>query len=145
VALGWLWGRNWLPTACLPNGFEVALSWLWVACSPSSFKVRGSTFDVRRSASGRNLKRRKAAFRPSAVSLAYITRRVGGWRGPKLSPASLPCMSGESPMTLPCVSPAYLIGLAYATQGFTGVSKYGTILSRTTRNARHPRHALRRG
>ena len=54
-------------------------------------------------------------------------------------------MSGESPMTLPCVSPAYLIGLAYATQGFTGVSKYGTILSRATRNGHYSRHALRRG
>jgi hypothetical protein len=115
VALGWLWVRNWLPTACLPNGFEVALSWLWVACSPSSLKVRGSTFDVRRSASGRNLKHSKAGFRPSAVSLAYITRPVGGWRGPKLSPASLPCMSGESPMTLSGVSSAPIIGSAYAT------------------------------
>ena len=134
-----------MPAACLPNGFEVALSWLWVACSPYSLKVRGSTFDVRRSASGRNLKHSKAGFRPSAVSLAYITRPVGGWRGPKLSPASLPCMSGESPMTLLRVSPAYLIGLAYATQGFTGVSKYGTILSRATRNGHYSRHALRRG
>ena len=41
--------------------------------------------------------------------------------------------------------PAPLIGLAYATKGFTGVSKYGTILSRTTRNGRYSRHALRRG
>ena len=109
------------------------------------FLAQGSGFDVRRSASGRNLKHSKAGFGPSAVSLAYITRPVGGWRGPKLSPASLPCMSGESPMTLPCVSPAYLIGLAYATEGSMGVSKYGTILSRATRNAHYPRHALRRG
>src|ERR1035438_6019551 len=50
----------------------MALGWLWVACSSSSFKVRGSTFEVRRSASGRNLKRRKAACRPSAASLVDI-------------------------------------------------------------------------
>ena len=93
----------------------MALGWLWVACSPSWFKVRGSTFDVRRSACGRNFKRRKSAFRPSAVSPAYITRPGRGWSGPKLSPGSLPCMPGDSPMTLPCVSPAPIIGLAYAT------------------------------
>jgi hypothetical protein len=86
-----------------------------VACSPSLFKVRDSTFDVRRSASGRNLKHRKAVFCPSAVSLAYITRPGRGWSGPKLSPESLPCMPGDSPMTLPCDSPAPIIGLAYAT------------------------------
>jgi len=29
VALEWLWGGYWLPTACLPNGFVVALRWLY--------------------------------------------------------------------------------------------------------------------
>src|ERR1035441_10373661 len=83
-----------MPSICLLYGFGVALGGL------QPFLAQGSGFDVRRSASGRNLKHSKAGFGPSAVSLAYITRPVGGWRGPKLSPASLPCMSGESPMTL---------------------------------------------
>jgi hypothetical protein len=37
VALGWPWGGYWVPTACLPNGFGVALmspgvawGWLWL-------------------------------------------------------------------------------------------------------------------
>ena len=90
VALVWLWGGFVLRSLCLVYAYNMALGWLWVACSPSLFKVRGSKFGVRRSASGRNLKHRKAAFRPSAVSLAYITRPGGGWSGPKLSPGSLP-------------------------------------------------------
>src|ERR1035441_5924864 len=100
-----------MPSICLVYGFGVALGGfarslapisafhfllsafagmgLWVARRASSFKFRGSRFGVRRSASGRNLQRRKAAFRPSAVRLAYITRPGGGWSGPKLSPGSL--------------------------------------------------------
>src|ERR1035441_179029 len=82
VALRWLWGGFVLRSLCLVYAYYMALGWLWVACSPSWFKVRGSTFDVRRSACGRNFKRRKTAFRPSAVSLAYIARPGGGWSGP---------------------------------------------------------------
>src|ERR1035441_4237241 len=79
-ALGWPWGGFVLRSLCLVYGLVVALWWLWVACSSSSFKVRGSTFEVRRSASDRNIKRRKAACRPSAASLVDITRPGGGWR-----------------------------------------------------------------
>src|ERR1035441_9060034 len=96
-----------MPSICLLYGFGVALGGfarslapisafhfllsafagmgLWVACRPSLFKVRGSRFNVRRSASGRNLNHRKAAFCPSAVSLAYTTRPGGGWSGQELS------------------------------------------------------------
>src|ERR1035441_9929365 len=105
----------------------MALGWLWVACRPS-------LFNVRRSASGRNLKHRKATFRRSAVSPAYITRPSGGWSGPKLSPGSLPCMSGDSPMTLPCVSRAPIIGLAYATEALEACPHTGRFFP-PTRNA----------
>src|ERR1035438_2364690 len=81
-ALVWLCTPESMPSICLQYGLGVALWWLWVACSPSWFKVRGSRFNVRRSASGRNLKHRKAACRPSAVNLAYITRPGRGWSGP---------------------------------------------------------------
>src|ERR1035441_9721432 len=84
VALRWLWGGFVLRSLCLVYAYYMALGWLWVACRPSLFKVRGSRFNVRRSASRRNLQRRKAAFRPSAVSPAYITRAGGGWSGPLL-------------------------------------------------------------
>ena len=42
VALEWLWGRNWLPTACLPNGFGVALRWLWVALPSACHSGEGA-------------------------------------------------------------------------------------------------------
>src|ERR1039457_6790121 len=63
--------------------YYMALRWFWVACPPSLFKVRGWTFDVRRSASGRNLKLRKAACRPPAVRLVYMTRPGGDWMCPR--------------------------------------------------------------
>src|ERR1039457_5554715 len=100
VALRWLWGGFVLRSLCLVYAYNMALGWLWVACSPSSFKVQGSMFDVRRSASGRNLKRRKAACRPSAVSLAHITRPGGGWRRSRESESDPRRVSGDSPLTL---------------------------------------------
>ena len=94
VALGWLWG-----------GFRVALGWLWVALlGTSAFFILPSSFCLL--PSSRSL---------LIVRMAYITRPDGGWHGPKSSPRSLPCMPGDSPMTLPCVSPAPIIGSAYAT------------------------------
>jgi hypothetical protein len=35
VALGWLWGRNGVPSICLVYGFGVAWMWLWVALTGS--------------------------------------------------------------------------------------------------------------
>src|ERR1035441_10443411 len=101
MALGWPWGGLGValggfarpPTPISAFYFllsALARMWLWVACRPSWFKVRGSRFEVRGSASGRNLRLRKTGCRPSAVSLAYIARPGGGWRGPKLAPGSLP-------------------------------------------------------
>jgi len=58
--LWWPWGGYWVPTACLPNGFVVALMWLWVALGgfAATVAIRCWRFDVRcwmfgsRSASG---------------------------------------------------------------------------------------------
>src|ERR1035441_8932611 len=103
--LRWLCTPESMPSICLQYGLGVALGWLWVACRPSSFKVRRSMFDVRRSAPRRHLDPRKAACRPSAVSLAYIPRPDGGRRGPKLSPREPPMtarrLSHDSPVCLP--------------------------------------------
>ena len=44
--------------------------------------------------------------------------------GSQKTPRSLPCMSGDSPMTLPCVSQALVIGLAYATEASVGLRRY---------------------
>jgi hypothetical protein len=112
-----------MPSICLQYGLGVALGgfarpptpisafyfllsafarmWFWVVCSSSSFKVRGSAFVVRCCASGRNLKHRKAACRPSAVSLVDITRPGGGWGRPREPESYLRRVSGETPMSLP--------------------------------------------
>jgi len=89
VALRWLWCGFVLRSLCLVYAYYMALGWLWVACRPSLFKVRGSTFDVRRSASARNLKCSKAAGRPG-----------GGLRRPRWAQSYLRRVSGETPMSL---------------------------------------------
>src|ERR1035441_1361413 len=98
VALRWLWCGFVLRSLCLVYAYYMALGWLWVACRPSLFKVRGWTFDVRHSASGRNLNHRKAAFCPSAVSLAYTTRPGGGRSRSRESESYLRRVSGECPV-----------------------------------------------
>ena len=74
-----------MPSICLQYGLGVALGWLWVVFRPYFyfllsafyfFLVQGSRFEVQRSTF--SLQRRKAACRPSAVSLAYIARPGGG-------------------------------------------------------------------
>jgi hypothetical protein len=45
-------------------------------------------------------KARKAAFRPSAVSLAYITGSGGGWRGSREPESYLRRVSGECPASV---------------------------------------------
>src|ERR1035441_8519785 len=87
-ALGWPWCGFVLRSLCLVYAYNMALGWLWVALGGLSplfllsafyfFLVQGSRFDVERSTF--SLKHRKAACRPSAVNLAYITRPGGGWR-----------------------------------------------------------------
>src|ERR1035438_2080681 len=56
------------------------------------------------------------AFRPFTVSLAYITRPGGGWSRPREYQSYPRRVSGACPASLPCVSPAPAIGLAYTTE-----------------------------
>src|ERR1035438_6670978 len=109
VALGWLCTPESMPSICLQYGFVVASGGLSV--QGSGFRVQGSTFGVRRSAPGRNLKHRKAACRPSAVSLAYIYEARPKLERPKVTP-------WESPMTARRLSHDSPVCLARSTNRF---------------------------
>src|ERR1035438_8860591 len=74
----WPWGGLGVALGGFGWSFAPISTFCFLLSTFSWFKVRGSRFNVRRSASGRNLKHRKAALRPSAVSLAYIARPGGG-------------------------------------------------------------------
>jgi hypothetical protein len=86
VALGWLWVPNRLPTACLPNGFGVALIWPWVAL-PGLGGVGTSAALVPGPGACRRL----------TVSLMYVTRPGGGWRRPREYESYLRRDSQEAP------------------------------------------------
>ena len=59
--LGWLWVPNRLPTACLPNGFGVALGWRWVA-DPGRRRLPDLTV--------LSIPARRAACRPATLTAA---------------------------------------------------------------------------
>src|ERR1035438_7310245 len=130
VALGWLCTPEYMPSIWLCGGF----GWL----KRSRFRVQGSTFGVRRSAPGRNLKHRKAACRPSAVSLAYIYEARPKLERPKVTP-------WESPMTARRLSHDSPVCLARSTNRFGlynsgswGVSRKRTLYPLEIQRAANP-------
>ena len=140
VALGWLCTPEYMPSICLVYGFAVASGGLSV--QGSGFRVQGSTFGVRRSAPGRNLKHRKAACRPSAVSLAYIYEARPKLERPKVTP-------WESPMTARRLSHDSPVCLARSTNRFGlynsgswGVSRKRTLYPLEIQRAANPQSRL---
>ena len=74
MALGWLWVPNRLPTACLANGFEVALRWIWVALGgliPPAADHRKLGHSGRGSLSARRNPRGSWPFQSPTIGLAY--------------------------------------------------------------------------